>query len=723
VKKALGIIAVVVTALVAFGILSKRAEANKVIFNTGSQDERDIARQKSLDFLRGRSMERAIGRPDDYEVKRVEIDSLKTAHTHVQQTIGGVRVWEGEAIVHLDSAGNVAGMTDDLKDAVVVNTKPNFSEKEATELAIRDYHGKGQLTDDPAAELYIFRGEDRDHLTYRVETPRLDGSRWTSIPVVFIDAQTGEKVYGYDNLHTGTGSSLYSGTITISTSQSGANFYMEDTTRRQGTFNMNNTGNVNTGTGGTQSRYTDTDDNWTATNARAGVDAHYGAAKTFDYYQAVHGRNGIDGNYGPGTTTAAANGVSIVASRVHFGSGYNNAFWFNNMMTYGDGDGSNFTPLTTIDICGHEMTHGVTERTANLTYSKESGALNESWSDIMGSMVELRADGGVVSGDTWKIGEDAYTPGTAGDALRRMDNPNSVGDPDHYSLRLYPGTCTPSNANDQCGVHTNSSISNHAYYLIANGGTNRVSGIASPGIGTSAAERIFYRALVTYMTASTNFAGARTATLNAATDLFGTGSTQYNGVAQGWCAVGVGTCPSGTPTPTPTPTATPTGTPTPTPTPPPTGSELLTNGGFEGSASPWVTSTTGYYYSNGAYPHGGTGYIILGVDNSVTGTTYQTVSIPTTATAGLTFWLNVTSSETTTTTQYDKLFVEVRNTAGTLLTTLGTYSNLNKVAAGVYSQKSFSLAAYRGQTVRVQFRSTMDSSITTSFRVDDVSLK
>ena len=170
----------------------------------------------------------------------------------------------------------------------------------------------------------------------------------------------------------------------------------------------------------------------------------------------------------------------------------------------------------------------------------------------------------------------------------------------------------------------------------------------------------------------------------------------------------------GTPPPTPTPTPTPT---------PGGGSELLVNGGFETSASPWVTSGTGFAYSNGAYPHGGTGYTILGINNNSTGQEYQQVAIPTTATGTLTFWLNVTSSETTTTTQYDKLFVEVRNSSGTLLTTLATYSNLNKGTAGVYSQKSFSLAAYKGQTVRVQFRSTMDSSITTSFRLDDVSLK
>lgn len=171
--------------------------------------------------------------------------------------------------------------------------------------------------------------------------------------------------------------------------------------------------------------------------------------------------------------------------------------------------------------------------------------------------------------------------------------------------------------------------------------------------------------------------------------------------------------------PTPTPTATPTATPTPTP-----GAQLIVNGGFEGSASPWVGSGTGYFYTaNGNYPRGGTGYIYFGVNNSVSGQSYQTVTIPTTATGTLNFYLNVTSSETTTTTAYDRLFVEVRNTSGTLLATLGTFSNLNKAAAGVYTLRSFNVAAYKGQTVRIQFRSTMDSSITSTFRVDDVSLQ
>ncbi len=721
-KKFLSVFATLIVAFVVFAFLTNSAEADKTVFGKGSPDDLERVKQISLDYLAQSVANRSIGGVNDLKAQTVQIDGLNMAHTKVRQTVNDVPVWEGEAIVHLRADGSLATITDDLKAGINVSTQPNFPVEKAVEIARGANGAEKSRTAEPKTDLWIYRGDDRDHLVYRVQINDSNNERLPSMPVTFVDAQTGEIVFQYDNLQTGTGSSLYSGTVSINTSSAGSTFYMEDTTRKQGTFNMNNTGNTSTGTGGTQSRYTDADDNWNATNQRAGVDAHFGAAKTFDYYSSVHGRNGIDGNYGPGTTAAAANsGISLLVSRVHFGSGYNNAFWNGSNMTYGDGDGSTFTPLTTIDICGHEMTHGVTERTANLTYAKESGALNEAMSDIMGSMVELYSKGGTVTANTWKIGEDAYTPGTAGDALRRMDNPNAVGDPDHYSVRLYSGSCTPSNSNDQCGVHTNSSIVNHTYYLNAAGGTNRVSGVSVPAIGTGAAEKIWYRALTVYMTSGTTFSQARTATLNAATDLYGASGSQYASVATAWCAVGVGACPTA---PTPTPTATPTPNPTPTATPTPGGGQLISNGGFEGSVSPWVGSGSGYFYTaNGNYPHGGTGYIYFGVNNSVSGQSYQTVSIPSSATGNLTFWLNITSTEGTTT-AYDYLYAEVRNTGGTLLRTLATYSNRDKVTtAGSYSQKSFDLSAYRGQTVRIQFRSTTDSSETTSFRVDDVSLR
>jgi subtilisin family serine protease len=151
------------------------------------------------------------------------------------------------------------------------------------------------------------------------------------------------------------------------------------------------------------------------------------------------------------------------------------------------------------------------------------------------------------------------------------------------------------------------------------------------------------------------------------------------------------------------------------------GGNLIANGGFEGSAASWTLSGDAYW-SNGGYPHSGTGYTVHGAYDFASGAMYQTVSIPAGHNAGLTFWLNVTSSETTTTTVYDRLFVEVRSTSGALLGTLGTFSNLNKGTIGSYTQRSFSLASWRGQTVRVHFRVTTDSSLPTSFRIDDVAL-
>jgi Zn-dependent metalloprotease len=183
VKKLIGILTVITVALCVFGIVTKRAEANKALFVTGSQDERDQARQISLGVLRDRSAQRAIGNVDEYEVKRVEIDDLGMAHTHVKQRVGGVPVWEGEAIVHLKGDGSLSDITDSLKESIAINTTPGLNQKQAYRAAINHYSGKAQLTDSPSIELYIYRGEDRDHLVYRVETPRVDGSKGTSVPV------------------------------------------------------------------------------------------------------------------------------------------------------------------------------------------------------------------------------------------------------------------------------------------------------------------------------------------------------------------------------------------------------------------------------------------------------------------------------------------------------------------------------------------------------------
>jgi hypothetical protein len=189
----------------------------------------------------------------------------------------------------------------------------------------------------------------------------------------------------------------------------------------------------------------------------------------------------------------------------------------------------------------------------------------------------------------------------------------------------------------------------------------------------------------------------RTGTLFAADELFGEESPQYESVHRAWCAVGVGSC---------------------------IVPQILVNGGFESTLSPWVAVGTGVTYEPfGSYPHSGTGYVSLGGRNSETEAVYQAVTIPTDATGRMTFWLNVTSAEGATTVQYDKLFVEVRSQTGALLSTLATYSNVNRGSAGAYIQRGpFNVTAYRGQTVRLQFRSSTDYSLITTFRIDDVEM-
>ena len=333
----------------------------------------------------------------------------------------------------------------------------------------------------------------------------------------------------------GQGQSLYSGAVPLQVTQSGSAFELKDATRG-GTYttDMNNaTDSVLCqifGSGckaGTTFSSPDTafGSGTTASRESAGVDAQYGTNVTWDYFKAVHGRNGIFGN-GTGSF-----------NRVHYGKNYVNAFWDGTKMTYGDGDGVDFGPLVSLDVTGHEMTHGVTENTAGLTYSGESGGLNESTSDIFGTLVEFSAANANDPGD-YLIGEEFDLKKHVG--FRRMDNPIADGSsPNCWS--------TGTQALD---VHYSSGVGNHFFYLLAEGsGAKTIGGVAhnSPtcngstvtGIGRDAAAKIWYRALTVYMTSGTTYAQARTATLDAARDLYGAGSTQQGAVAAAWSAVSV----------------------------------------------------------------------------------------------------------------------------------------------------------------------------------------
>ncbi len=532
-KYFLSLIAVGLIAILGFSFLPKSAGASKVQFGSGDlKDESEIAKQISIGVLKGRMLERGIANTEDFSVRKIRIDETGMAHTRFRQTVSEIPVWGGEAIVHLNKDGSVFALTDSLVDGLAVNKTTELSKVDAVNIAKNEYGDSRNLTAITNVDLWIYRGETRDHLAYRVQMERFDESKNTGMPVYFIDAQSGEVVFKYDDFQTASGLSQYSGTVTFDTSVKTGTYYLEDLTRKIGTFNYNNGSS-------TKARFTDSDNNWNNGGAQtAGVDAHWGATQVYNYYQTTFGRNAIDGNGGPLVQASFVNKrTKLITSGVHYGFNYVNAGWTGNQMIYGDGNGTLSSALTTLDICGHEFTHGVTQYEANLVYSGQSGALNEATSDIFGAMIERYAKG--LSANTWKIGEECWTPATSGDALRYMDNPHLASnsgytaddDPDHYTER-YTGT------GDNGGVHINSGIPNNAFYLMAMGGTHHIGGTMSASIGPDKAAAIWYRALRDFMTTSTNFAGARTATISAANALY-PGGPEAAIVAEAWTKVGV----------------------------------------------------------------------------------------------------------------------------------------------------------------------------------------
>lgn len=355
---------------------------------------------------------------------------------------------------------------------------------------------------------------------------------------VYVDAKTG-KVLGTNALiletnAPGTAVTAYSGNQAIVADQVSATSYrLRETGRNGGT--AIETYNLKQGT--TYSRavdFTDTDNTWNNVNTakdQYATDAHWGAEKTVDYLKAKFNRNSIDNNH------------FAIKSYVHYSRNYFNAFWDGSRMTYGDGSSTNGNkPLTALDVCAHEIGHGMTSKTANLVYQKESGALNEAFSDILGNSVEFWARPTKAS---WKLGEDfSYV-------IRDMANPNAYGDPDTYGGTYWVNpNCTPSSTNDYCGVHTNSGVLNFWYYLLVNGGSGtNDKGFAYnvTGIGLDKAAQIAYRTLTTYLTSTSTYANARTYSLQAAADLYGAGSAEVTQTTNAWNAVGVGggTSPAG----------------------------------------------------------------------------------------------------------------------------------------------------------------------------------
>jgi vibriolysin len=403
----------------------------------------------------------------------------------MQQSIAGLPVVGGELIVHADTrTGKAIGVNGRFAADRGLPREADVNAGAAIEFAAGEY-GIGSFLVTGVPELtYIVAEDDSVRLAWTNLVHYTDDDGEEQIDRIFADARTGTAVARHPQIHRAKNRRTY--TCSNGTTLPGTLLITE---------------------GGSSSDSV----------AQA---AHTNAGITYDYYELRHNRDSYN------------NAGATLHSSVHYSTNYDNAFWNGSQMVYGDGDGTTFSPLArSLDVVAHELTHAVTSSTAGLVYQNESGALNEGMSDVFGAATEAYSDGSITS-SVWKIGDEIYTPGT-GDALRYMHDPTLGGDYDYYPTR-YVGS------SDSGGVHWNSGIQNLAFYLLVQGGTHPrgKTSTSVTGIGMSAAERIFYRALDVYSTSSTNFRVMRNYTMQAASDLFGSTSTQRTQVGNAWTAVG-----------------------------------------------------------------------------------------------------------------------------------------------------------------------------------------
>ncbi|WP_443048653.1 M4 family metallopeptidase [Streptomyces sp. NBC_00328] len=720
-----------------------------------------------------------LGSKEKLVVKDVVKDNDGTLHTRYERTYAGLPVLGGDIVVHTPPASQATGTvstTFNNKHAIkVASTTPAVTKATAGAQALKTAKSlKAEKPSTDSARKVIWAGTGTPRLAWETVISGFQDDGTPSKLHVVTDATTGKELTRYEGIQTGTGNTQYSGTVTLNTTLSGSTYQLTDSTRgSHKTYSLNN------GTSGTGTLMTDADDVWgtgAGSNTQtAGADAAYGAQTTWDFYKNTFGRSGIKNN-----------GVAAY-SRVHYSTAYVNAFWDDSCfcMTYGDGTSSTHA-LTSLDVAGHEMSHGVTSNTAGLNYTGESGGLNEATSDIFGTGVEFYANNSSDVGD-YLIGEKININGD-GTPLRYMDKPSKDGG---SADSWYSGV-------GNLDVHYSSGPANHMFYLLSEGsGTKTINGVtytsstsdgvAVAGIGRAAALQIWYKALTTYMTSTTNYAGARTAALNAATALYGASSAQYAGVANAFAGIAVGshvtpptsgvtvTNPgsqsstvgtavslqvsasstntgsltySATGLPTGLSISSSTGAITGTPTTAGTYStvvtvtdstgatgtasftwtvsssggggtctsaQLLGNAGFESGSTTWTATSGVINNDTDEAAHAGSYKAWLdGYGSTHTDTLSQSVTIPSGCKASFTFYLHIDTAETTTSSQYDKLTV----TAGS--TTLATYSNLNKATG--YAQKTFDLSSFAGTTVSIKFSGVEDSSLQTSFVVDDTAV-
>lgn len=515
---------------------------------------------------------------NSFEAFRTSTDRIGTVHERHQQYYKGLKVQFGVAITHT-SNGVVQSTNGELYNVNNLDIVPTLSKLDGFNAAMALTIATSFLWEDenqarlmeyskPEGELLIFPNVKTGtiHLAYKYDI-------YATAPIsrneMFIDANTAELLYvnpiikhanklvsnkdikksakvletTVTTMAAGTADTRYSGARAIETTLKDDSYLLRDETRGKGIV----TYNCETIEAYQDVDFTDNDNVWSSAEHAnelkddGALDAHWGAEVTYDFWDVNFGRNSFDNE-----------GAQII-SYVHYDSNYDNAFWNGRAMTYGDGN--NFDILTALDVCGHEIGHAVCSYTADLAYQNQSGGMNEGYSDIWGACVEHYGRTGSLDGDldpgVWLIGEDI---GSGGDPLRSMIDPNSKGHPDTYlgtnwTITADEGVCVPDRqVNDYCGVHTNSGVLNHWFYILTVGavGTNNALNPLDrdtydvTGIGMRKAAEIAFLVERDFLTANSTFADARVASIAVASSLYCANDLETIAVTNAWFAVNVG---------------------------------------------------------------------------------------------------------------------------------------------------------------------------------------
>ncbi len=600
----------------------------------------------------------------ELSLKRIDQDELGISHVRFQQRVNDVPVFGGDLIVHV-KADRITAINGIFFPSVKIDTAPTVSQ------AVADKIARASIGD-PDAELradhsgltvYVDNGQP--HLTWKFNLySEKNLGNW----LLFVDAHDGSIVHQLNQLDTAKSIKVYN-----------MNHSAVPPSTLPGTLVCG------TGVGG--------DPTCDVTSDLDARGAYTNTSKVYDYYKNTFGRLSYD------------NLDTELKSSIHYGTNYPNAFWNGSQMVYGDAD----TFAQAFDVIAHELTHGVTQETDALIYEHQSGALNESWSDVMAVFAGCSAQTGTANCN-WLMG-DTLTGG----AVRDLSNPAAFGDPDHFSNYLW----LPLEA-DNGGVHTNSGIPNKAAYLLTAGGTFH--SVTVTGIDYTKAEQIYYGAMTHYMTTYSNFFDTRSALYSACRDEIGTfGITQLNcdQVYNAWASVGIGN---------------------PAPTTPPgsnkiylpltlnnypliscSASQILSNGSFEAGAASWVQSDPEIISQQ--FPLDGAWSAWLGGYDSANDTLHQAIGIPANRTAmQVSFYVHVFTTDSLSVAK-DKLYASIQPAGSVTLPEILTVDNRDAVNGWWHVTLTYNELPYAGQSMRLYLHATTDNASFTNFFVDTASVQ